>query len=300
MRRHLILFLLLCLHGLARGKTEGYSSYYWFDRQQGKVQTSPMLQGSFDVDAATLSDGIHTFHYLVKMDDGTISSPVYSYFLKATNMASSGQITCLCIIDGELVHHELLPNKGGTIHWNLNVSHIAEGLHQLQINALKADGALSGSLHNYFVKVPKTDTTIKGYYWFDEETDAHEAAVINGTFEVDASSLSDGFHRFYYQALQANGVTSMPSTSYFLKTAQVNPDDELTCICTVDDQLYHIEKLSQKGGIIHWNLDMQDLADGIHKIQLQAVTTSGALSSSYTPNRSTFPRSGDLQRSKRR
>ena len=130
--------------------------------------------------------------------------------------------------------------------------------------------------------MPKGDTPIKGYYWFDTQTDVHEVAVTNGTFEVDASSLSDGFHRFHYQALLSSGTTSNPVASFFLKTAQVNADDELNCICSVDGQLRHIEKLSQQGGIIHWDLDMHDLTDGLHRIQLQTVTMSGAMSGSYT------------------
>ncbi len=346
MRRYLLLYLLLCLYGLARGQTDGYSSYYWFDFQQGKPQTSPVVQGSFDVDVATLADGLHAFHYVVAMQDGGISSPItsyfmkgsqddvtvkgyywfddetevrdamvtngtfevdasslsdgfhrfyyqalqangvtstpsISYFLKAAQVDSDGELTCICTVDGQLCHTEALPHEGGVIHWNLDMQDLAEGLHQLQIDALTADGAMSDSQHSFFVKVPEADTSIKGYYWFDDETAVREAIVTNGTFEVDASSLSDGFHKFYYLALQANGVSSLPSTSYFLKTAQVNPEGELTCICTVDGQLRHTEKLSQQGGAIHWNLDMQDLADGIHQIQLQAVTSGGALSSSY-------------------
>ena len=345
-----MMFLLLCLHGLARGQTDGYScyywfdddyaslrtitsptdrwqiiadasglgeslhtihllvrdgegrqsnpmtqlfmhttelseqstAYYWFDSQQGKPQTSPMLQGSFDVDASTLADGIHTFHYLVAKSDGSISMPTVSYFLKATSTASLGQPTCLCLVDGKLVHKEQLPANGGAIHWNLDVGGIADGLHVLQIEALSATGALSGSRHSYFVKMPKTDGITKGYYWFDEETDVHEVAVTNDTFEVDASSLSDGFHRFHYQALHSNGTTSMPTASFFLKTAQVNVGDELNCICTVDGQLRHIEKMSNQGGVIHWDLDMHDLTDGLHRIQLQTVTMSGAMSGSYT------------------
>lgn len=281
MRRYIFLLLVLCLHGLARGQTGGYNGYYWFDSQQGKPQTSPVVQGSFEVDASALVDGIHTFHYIVIESDTAVSSPIYSYFLKSTGAISSGQLSCLCIVDGSLVHKEVLPTEGGAIHWNLDVNSLDEGLHMLQINALMADGAMSGSYSSYFVKTSNSDSTIKGYYWFDDETNAREASVTNGTFEVDASSLSDGFHRFNYVALQENGVTSMPSTCYFLKTAQVNPDDELTCICSVDGQLRHIEKLSQSGGILHWNLDMQDLADGVHQIQLQAVTPSGAVSNSY-------------------
>ena len=346
MRRFILLFMALCLYGLARGQTEGYSSYYWFDFQQGKPQTSPVVQGSFDVDVATLADGLHAFHYVVAMQDGGISSPIISYFmktgqddatvkgyywfddetevrdakvtngtfevdasslsdgfhrfyyqalqangvtstpsisyfLKAVQVESDGELTCICTVDGQLCHTETLPHEGGVIHWNLDMQDLAEGLHQLQIDALTADGAMSDSQHSFFVKVPESDTSIKGYYWFDEETTAREAIVTNGTFEVDASALSDGFHKFYYLALQANGVSSLPSTNYFLKTAQVDSDGELTCICTVDGQLRHTEKLSQQGGAIHWNLDMQDLTDGIHQIQLQAVTSGGALSSSY-------------------
>ena len=212
MRKYILTLFLLCLHGLARGQTEGYSSYYWFDSQDGKPMTSPMLQGRFDVDASALADGLHFFHYLVAKNDGSISSPTISYF----------------------------------------------------------------------VKMPKTDGTMKGYYWFDTEADVHEVAVTNGTFEVDASRLSDGFHRFHYQALHSNGTTSMPSASFFLKTAQVNVGDELNCICTVDGQLRHIEKISNQGGIIHWDLDMHDLTDSLHRIQLQTVTMSGAMSGSYT------------------
>ena len=281
MRKYMITFILLCLHGLARGQTEDYNCYYWFDNEQGEPYTSPMVQGAFDVDASALDDGIHTFHYLVAKRDGNISSPTTSYFLKTASTVSSGQPTCICMIDGKQVYRELLSADGGTIHWDLDASNLDDGLHVLQVVAMTDNGSLSGGYHSYFVKMPEADTTIKGYYWFDDENDVHETMLINGTFEVDASLLSDGFHRFYYQAKYNDGSTSTPSTSYFLKTAQVNVDDELNCICTVDGQLRHIEKLSQQGGVIHWNLDMQDLTDGLHRIQLQAVTPSGALSSSY-------------------
>lgn len=212
MRKIVQALLLLCLHGLARGQTEGNCGYYWFDGQEGVPHTSPMFQGSFDVDASALTDGIHTFHYIVANGNGEMSLPIV----------------------------------------------------------------------RYFYKTPKAETSMKGYYWFDEETHPREAILTNGTFEVDASSLSDGFHRFQYQVQQSNGSTSMPMVCFFLKTAQVNDNDELNCICTVDGQLRHIEKLSQQGGIIHWDLDMHDLSDGIHRIQLQTVTMGGAMSSSYT------------------
>ena len=204
--------LLVCIHGLARGQTAEYTGFYWFDDEQGMPIVSPTVQGSFDVDASSLADGLHAFHYVVAKKDGGISQPST----------------------------------------------------------------------NYFVKMSSTSTSLKGFYWFDNEPTAYEATTLNGMFEVDASTLSDGFHQFSYIATQDNGGLAKPASCYFLKTAQVSEEDSLTCICSVDGQLRHIEKLSQQGGIIHWSLDMLDLADGIHQIQLQAVTKSGALSSSYS------------------
>ncbi len=212
MRKYVLMIFLLCLYGLARGQTSDYVGFYWFDNQQGTPTILPDVQGSFDIDASSLADGLHTFHYVVAKKDGGIS----------------------------------LPST------------------------------------NYFMKLSLSETSQKGYYWFDNETTPLEAPTPNGLFEVDASMLSDGFHQFSYIAIQENGGLAKPASCYFLKTAQIAENDSLTCICTVDGQLRHIEKLSQEGGIIHWNLDMQDLTDGIHQIQLQAVTKSGALSSSYS------------------
>ncbi len=212
MRKYILILFLLCLHGLARGQTSDYIGFYWFDNQQGTPTILPMVEGRFDIDASSLADGLHAFHYVVAKKDGGISQPSTSFF----------------------------------------------------------------------VKMPTSNTTVKGYYWFDNEAAAHEATTLNGMFEVDASMLSDGFHQFSYIATQYNGGLAKPASCYFLKIAQVAENDSLTCICSVDGQLRHIEKLSQQGGVIHWNLDMQDLANGIHQIQLQAVTKSGALSSSFS------------------
>lgn len=211
-RKYILFLLLVCIHGLARGQTTEYTGFYWFDNEQRVPTVSPTVQGTFDVDASSLTDGLHTFHYIVAKKDGGISQPST----------------------------------------------------------------------NYFVKMSSSSTSLKGFYWFDNEPTAYEATTLNGMFEVDASTLSDGFHQFSYIATQGNGGLAKPASCYFMKTAQVSEEDSLTCICSVDGLLRHVEKLSQQGGVIHWSLDMLDLADGIHQIQLQAVTKSGALSSSYS------------------
>ena len=60
MRKYILLLIAFCLYGLARGQTSDLMGYYWFDGQQGKPFVLPTAQGSFDVDASSLSEGLRT------------------------------------------------------------------------------------------------------------------------------------------------------------------------------------------------------------------------------------------------
>lgn len=274
----MLLFIALCLHGLARGQTSDYTSFYWFDNQQGKPTVLPTVDGTFDIDASALSDGLHAFHYIVAMKEGGLSAPFTSYFLKASQ--DEEPIKGFYWFDSQQGKPTVLPTVQGL--FDLDVSSLSEGLHSFHYAAMKEDGGISTPYTGYFLKTPFGDATIKGLYWFDNEPTAYEAPNLNGLFNVDVSSLSDGFHQFSFIASQSGSGLANPSTCYFLKIAQVAENDSLTCLCSVDRQLRHIEKLPQQGGVIHWDLDMQDISDGIHHIQLQAVTKSGALSNSYS------------------
>ncbi len=280
MRKYAITFLLLCLYGLARGQTEGYSCYYWFDDDYASLRTvtSPTDHWQMMADVSGLSESLHTIHIIVRDSEGRQSLPKTQLFMHTTEL--SEQSVAYYWFDSQQGKPLTSPMLQGS--FDVDVSTLSDGIHTFHYMVARNDGSTSVPTVNYFVKLPQADTAIKGYYWFDTQTDVHEVAVTNGTFEVDASSLSDGFHRFHYQALLSSGTTSKPTASFFLKTAQVNADDELNCICSVDGQLRHIEKLSNQGGIIHWDIDMHDLTDGLHRIQLQTVTPSGAMSGSYT------------------
>ena len=68
MRKYAITFLLLCLHGLARGQTEGYSCYYWFDDDYASLRTvtSPTDSWQMMADASGLSESLHTIHLMAR------------------------------------------------------------------------------------------------------------------------------------------------------------------------------------------------------------------------------------------
>lgn len=214
MRKYILIMLLLCWHGMARGQTSDYSYFYWFDNDASTLRSYQSSATSWQqmADADGLSEAMHTVHVVVSDGEGRMSQPITRYFMKYSDI------------------------------------------------------------------VPET----KVYYWFDNESMPRLASQGESAFLVDASALSDGFHLFHSIATQGNYAHSSLTSNYFLKTTQVNDGDSLSCLCIVDGELKHVENLPNSGGIIHWNVDMHDIPDGLHRIQLTAVTMSGAMCKEYS------------------
>lgn len=147
-----------------------------------------------------------------------------------------------------------------------------------------AGGRQSQPVSRYFATLPKVsgEEALTGYYWFDNETKPRgEVSGTSAVLSIDASSLTNGFHRFCYIAAQGNSAISTETHNYFLK---VGPEakDSLDCLCSVDGQLMYTEKLPSQGGVVHWDLDMSGLADGVHRIQMQSITKDGIMCGSYS------------------
>ena len=98
MRRLFILFLWLAsLPIVTRGQTvddadlsellqpiQATSLYYWYDDDANR-QTVSIISGTYSLDVASLSDGIHTIHYQVVGADGGLYDTKSRVFLKLTD-----------------------------------------------------------------------------------------------------------------------------------------------------------------------------------------------------------------------
>ena len=89
MRKYAITFLLLCLYGLARGQTEGYSCYYWFDEDYASLRTVTSTTDRWQMiaDASGLSESLHTIHLLVRDGEGRQSLPKTQMFMHTTELS---------------------------------------------------------------------------------------------------------------------------------------------------------------------------------------------------------------------
>lgn len=270
MQRYILFVLFLCLQWVAQGQTD-YEYRYWFDKDDANVQTGTFTPGTLhlDVDLSTLDASLHTIHIQVKNGEGEWSSPVTKYFVrKATSLTP-----LVYWLDNQATPLEMSSQSG---HFDLDVSAMDDGIHMLRLQLSEATEGSSSPVSRFFFKMPMAkQTTLLS--WFDADKGNVKKLEYNGgkPFLLDVSEIADGFHVLYLQAMGKGGL-SMPSTKMFIKIPQTEGVSYLTCACSIDGKLFKTEQVSSEGGIVNWNLDVAPLSQGIHNMQVQVLTPTGA------------------------
>lgn len=162
----------------------------------------------------------------------------------------------------------------------VDVSSLTEAIHTIHLQAIDKDGVASSPVTRYFLKTSLADKPVKVVYCVDNDlTPLATSTVTNGTVLLDVSKLPDGFH---YLHVQAVGNQVSPNKTYcFIKTPIKDPNAELNCLCWIDGTLFKQEKLPANGGIISWELDVTNLSQGVHHMQLQAIDDKGNMSRTF-------------------
>lgn len=86
------------------------------------------------------------------------------------------------------------------------------------------------------------------------------------------SDIPDGFHQIAIQ-LAPEGSSSVLSTttSYFVKEASIEDGTDVDCHAIIDNKIQKSMNCVSSGGALHFDLDMQELTNGVHKITLYLV-----------------------------
>lgn len=115
-------------------------------------------------------------------------------------------------------------------------------------------------------------------YWFDAAPQPGATALLPGstpTLELDASSLSDGFHTLHFQVLSADGRESQAHSAPFVKSISTLGS---TAYIYIDGQPYTSVEISD-GESVEVDVDAARLERGFHTIATRVATASGLFSS---------------------
>ena len=183
-------------------------------------------------------------------------------------------------LDNDMTSGRMSATSGNSWQTSLDVVYLSDGLHSLHIQVRNTDSmdVWSAPVTRYFIKQTSRSEEMTYRYWFDNDNTT--MVVSNEELSwLDVSALDDGLHMLH---VMAESTVATQTLSYqFLKVPQVIGVDYLHCLCYLDGKLYRQERVSSEGGIVNWELDVNDLKLGLHNIQVQVVTPSGAATGLY-------------------
>lgn len=276
MRKYLLFALLLCIQWSAHGQTT-YDYRYWFDMNEGNQHTGTSSTGSWNIEAdlSGLDCSLHAIHIQVKDTSGVWSAPKTRYFVKMPDRTLAGGNYWF---DNDFLSRQPLATVNGK--FDVDVSSMSETLHYIHFQANDAAGYVSSPFTSLFMKLP-VEKSLSYRYWIDNDQATMKSGKLTGeSMMFDVSDLTDGFHVITLQ-VDGNGGSSIPANRMFIKIPQTEGVSELTCMCTIDGKVYKQEKVASSGGVVDWSLDVSPLSQGLHRIQVQVFTPSGAATDIY-------------------
>ena len=294
MRTYILLLMALCLQVAARGQTE-WRYEYWFDDDRTNVQTGTSPTGSWQLEAdmSGLSETIHALRIQVQgnglqilgvNDEGVVNTaqqvmhsiPLTRYFVKTpVNTTLTGRYW----FDDEVDKMYTSAQTQGA--FDIDVSQLSEGFHSIHYQIVGTNGNISQTATRSFYKVYMPSQS-SWRCWFDNDyASVQSGSDMGETLLLDVSQLSDGYHVMHLQVDGGARSQSTPITKHFVKIPQTNGVDHYTCLCMVDDKLFHKENVSTNKGIVEWTFDVSQLPQGFHRLFVQVVTPSGAASNTY-------------------
>lgn len=198
--------------------------------------------------------------------------------LLCLSMVARGQTGYECVywMDNDMTTRHSISLSDGTWQTSIDVSDLEDGLHSLHIQV--KDTVWSSPVTRYFFRQSATAQGMRYRYWFDNDNSTVQISDTELTW-LDVSSLDDGLHMLH---VMAEGEVATQTVSYhFIKVPQTAGVEYLNCLCYIDGTLHTQECVTAPQGIAHWDIDVSEISRGLHQLQVQVVTPSGAASSLY-------------------
>ena len=179
---------------------EGVKAVYWFDDQSGQALTAPVVDGTVEVNASALADGLHTLHLQCILGDGSSSYTTNRYFLRVSQHDVATGSEVVYWFDDQTDDVKRTPMTEGMLE--IDASGLDDGLHALHLQCLLSDGSSTYVATRFFLRVSPQAETLRCLYRIDDDTEVKDMGTISPgatvPFDLDVSELSNGLHSITY------------------------------------------------------------------------------------------------------
>lgn len=183
--------------------------------------------------------------------------------------------------DGEESTMQTGYSNSSELNLNMDVSNLTEGLHLLHMQVVSP--TISSPKSKMFVKMPQTEGTTKmtcvmmvdNKVFKQEEVESHDG-IIN--WDIDISEMSHGLHQGQFMVATQSGTVSAIKESFFYRAMTTEEKASMKCYYTIDDGEHYAQAGQMDNNVYHFDLDVADIDNGLHKLTYMLVADNGTCS----------------------
>ncbi len=277
----IFIVLILCVLSQIGLAQRNYEYRYWFDTADLSAQVGTTNDSAFhlDIDASSLSTGLHTFNYQI-INTANTSITQTALFYKSGINTSKGYEYRYWFDNMDVAAH-VETSTTGILNMNLNAEQLSTGLHTFNFQVIKDGRGESTTQTALFYKYPFTSTDGYSYrYWFDTADSLAVTATTTShvvALDIDAANLATGLHTFNFQVVDKTDNYSSTRKTLFYKAA-IYGENHLDIL--IDGRPTTAYELKQAGNsLFQIELDAAALPLGIHTLTVQLVDDKNIVSS---------------------
>ena len=285
---------------------------YYIDNDPGlgngtaiSLSSGKVVDVAFNLDVSGLDNGLHLLHLRTRTNDGAWSLTHTHHILRDVFQSPDAlisEVEYFFGVDpgtGNGTSVSVSPAKVADVAFQADLSALSPGLHFLHTRA-KTDDNTWGALHNHpvFVDVFGTeDSEITQFeYFIDIDPGIGNATsveilpgkVVDVAFDLDVSSLDQGFHFISVRSASENNIWSHAYTSMFLMDVLDSGESPITKVeYFIDDDpgIGNATDVSITPGKvveIAFDVDVSSLGSGFHFISVRSASENDVWSHAYT------------------
>lgn len=251
------------------------NGYYWFDEDFTTKTMLPLGSGMFKLDVSDLENKLHHVYFQYADNQGNATTPLIRFFFKYPKQEAT---EFYYWTDNNIDNIKTSKSNGDILM--LDMTDEDDGFHVLHVIG-KMDGDLTQAQSHMFIKIPQTEGVgnLTCLCYIDGKLYKQEKVVSKGgiiDWNLDVSSLSDGFHRILVQVVTPSGAATSVHESFFFRITMPNELSNMKLVYNIDGG----EVITQAGdfgsGLFHFNLDVSDLTDGLHRLNYMLLSETGS------------------------
>ena len=255
---------------------------YWFDNDTEHTVRLDYAGDNLLLDVSALEPGLHNLYLQIEDPNGVLSDVEHRGFYRQMRRNA---LTWTYWFDNDESQMTTLPYPGESVM--VDISELSEGFHMM--HNIVNDITQSPVETRMFVKVPQTEGI--GYMncicSVDGKLVAQEQLPTRGglmEWTLDVDSLGVGIHKAMFQAITPSGAASSIAERYFVREVTNRELGTMKCLYAIDGHQTYVQAGTMSNGLFHFDLNVDSLEDGLHRIAYMLVSDNGIV----TPQKTAF------------